>query len=193
MLFASVGYKVALFDVEPRKIDEALKDIEDQLQTLEKNWGSERQPSLQNEQHQLVQRSASMADCIKGAIHVQECVFENLELQNKKVFLEMDKLADDKVVLCNSTSCFPPSSFTKDLKHRSQAIVGHPVNPPNYVPLVERRSSPLDRPPGCYPNPCSHEGNWPEASCPQERSGLALCYNRIQYAILNECWKAQFR
>lgn len=40
-------------------------------------------------------------------------------------------------VLASSTSCFPASSFTEDLVHRSQCLVAHPVNPPYYVPLVE--------------------------------------------------------
>ncbi|CAN7983729.1 unnamed protein product, partial [Ixodes pacificus] len=186
MLFASVGYKVALFDVEPRKIDEALKDIEDQLQTLEKN-GSLRGNLTAKQQHQLVQKSASMADCIKGAIHVQECVFENLELK-QKVFLEMDKLADDKVVLCSSTSCFPPSSFTKDLKHRSQAIVGHPVNPPYYVPLVEVVPAPWTDPlVAIRTRALMKEIGQKPVVLKKEVDGFVL--NRIQYAILNECWR----
>ncbi|KAL3204416.1 hypothetical protein MRX96_011433 [Rhipicephalus microplus] len=94
-----------------------------------------------------------MAECLKGAIHVQECVFENVELK-QKVFLEMDKLVDDHTVLCSSTSCFPPSAFTKEMKHRSQAIVGHPVNPPYYVPLVEIVPAPWTSPDYAILNEC---------------------------------------
>ncbi|KAH7947034.1 hypothetical protein HPB52_007465 [Rhipicephalus sanguineus] len=124
MLFAGAGYTVDLFDVDDKKVDEALSDIEAQLVNLEKK-GLLRGTLTSKEQHQLIKKCSTMAECLKSAIHVQECVFENVELK-QKVFLEMDKLVDDRTVLCSSTSCFPPSAFTKEMKHRSQAIVGHP-------------------------------------------------------------------
>lgn len=118
---------------------------------------------------------------------MKECVFEDIELK-KKVFLELDAICSDSVVLCSSTSCFLPSLIAEKLKHRSQFIVGHPVNPPYFVPLVEIIPSP-----------------WTDAAILQRTKELlskvgqkpvvlkkevpGFIVNRVQYAILNECYR----
>lgn len=186
MLFAGAGYIVDLFDVDDKKVDEALSDIEAQLVNLEKK-GMLRGTLTSKQQHQLIKKCSTMAECLKGAIHVQECVFENVELK-QKVFLEMDKLVDDRTVLCSSTSCFPPSAFTKEMKHRSQAIVGHPVNPPYYVPLVEIVPAPWTSPDvAIRTRALMKEIGQKPVLLKKEVEGFVL--NRIQYAILNECWR----
>ncbi len=58
---------------------------------------------------------------------LQECVPENVDLK-RKVFEQLDALADDRVILASSTSCIMPSLFTADLKHKTQCIVAHPVS-----------------------------------------------------------------
>lgn len=186
MLFASVGYGVKLYDVESSKIDNALEDIKGQLQKLE-DTGYLRGNLTAAQQFSLISKCLSLEECVKDSIHIQECVFEDLDLK-KKVFKDLDSVASTGVVLCSSTSCFPASSFSGDLVHKSQVIVGHPVNPPYYVPLVELVPAPWTDPSVLTrtKNLMIEIGQKPVV-LKKEVPGFAL--NRIQYALIDECWR----
>ncbi len=73
-------------------------------------------------------------------------------------------------------------------RHRAQFIVGHPVNPPYFVPLVEIIPSPWTEPSVLERTRrlLTAVGQKPVV-LKREIEGFIV--NRVQYAILNECYR----
>nr|KAF6368041.1 crystallin lambda 1 [Myotis myotis] len=74
----------------------------------------------------LITGCSNIQEAVEGAIHIQECVPEDLELK-KKVFAQLDGIIGDDVVLSSSTSCLLPSQLFAGLVHVKQCIVAHPA------------------------------------------------------------------
>ncbi|ELU04675.1 hypothetical protein CAPTEDRAFT_155064 [Capitella teleta] len=184
MLFAAAGYKVVIYDIDANQVSSALEGVREQLKDLEKS-GLLRGKLSVDEQLQLISGTNKFEDCVKGAKYIQECTPENFELK-KKVFQQLDQLADDHTVLASSTSSMPASTFSEDLKHRSQVIVAHPTNPPFYCPLTEVVPAPWTKPEVTTAT-MSIMKEIGQVAVLLKKEVLGFALNRIQYSIVQEC------
>ena len=128
-----------------------------------------------------------MKEALENAVLAHESVPEDIDLK-RKIFAMMDELILEDAILCSSTSCIVPSIFTRDLKHKANCIVGHPVNPPHYCPAVEIIPAPWTSPTirARTIEIMESIGMLPVVA-KRESDGFIL--NRLQYAVLQEGWR----
>ena len=116
--------KVHLYDRTNELIDNAIKKI---IKTIELYDSKNilRGPFSKDDQIKIVHPAYTLNDCIVDSIHVQECVFEDLNLKIE-VFKQIDEcINNDRTTVGSSTSCFLPSKFTENLKYKHNCLVGN--------------------------------------------------------------------
>ena len=62
------------------------------------------------------------------------------------MFADLDAATPREAVIASSSSAIRCSLFTEDLPGRARCLVGHPVNPPHLIPLVEISGAPWTAP-----------------------------------------------
>lgn len=133
-VFARAGHEVLLFDQNPETVSSfALPHIEATLAQLQ-----EAMPTgepLETIRARIIPCDI-LADAVRDADFVQESVREDVEVK-RGLFAEIGTLAPAGCVLLSSTSALPGSQFLTDIPNPARALVGHPVNPPSHIPLVE--------------------------------------------------------
>uniref|UniRef100_A0A8D0C9U1 L-gulonate 3-dehydrogenase n=2 Tax=Salvator merianae TaxID=96440 RepID=A0A8D0C9U1_SALMN len=186
MAFASAGFQIKLYDIKQEQITKALENIGKQMKELEK-IGMLKGSLKSDQQLALIGGCTDLKSAVEGAVYIQECTPENLEIK-KKIFNQLDNIVSNDTVLASSTSCILPSKIFTGLKHVKQCIVAHPVNPPYFVPLVELVPHPETEPSIIEKTFALMKkiGQSP-VKLMKEIDGFAL--NRLQYAIISEAWR----
>ena len=182
-IFARAGWDVRLTDPHTPTLKAAIDLIRDELHALARH-------GLADDPDGAAARlsiAANLKDAVADVEFVQENGPEKVE-EKQIIFAELDRLAPQDALLVSSTSAITASRFTETLPGRARCLVGHPVNPPHLVPLVELCGAPwtspdsIDRARKIYRD----IGQVP-VTVKREINGFVL--NRLQGALLAEAFR----
>jgi len=182
-IFARAGWNVRLSDPHIPTLKAAPRLIRDELLALARH-GLADDPDGASARLSI---AANLKDAVADVEFVQENGPEKVE-EKQIIFAELDRFAPQDALLVSSTSAITASRFTETLTGRARCLVGHPVNPPHLVPLVELCGAPwtspdsIDRARKIYRD----IGQVP-VTVKREINGFVL--NRLQGALLAEAFR----
>lgn len=131
-VFARAGWQVVLWDPIPAQRESAPRRIADSLAELQAHGLVADAPGAAAR----VRVAATLEQAVGAADYVQESGPETPQAK-RAIFAALDAAAPPACVLASSTSAIVASQFTESLAGRARCLVGHPVNPPHLVPVVE--------------------------------------------------------
>ncbi len=183
MIFARAGWDVRLFDKAEGVAVCAVPLCAEGLQNLAAN-GLCADPAGAAARIRAV---ASLGEALADCTFVQENGPELLDVK-RALFAELDALTPANTVIASSSSAIRCSLFTEDLAGRGRCLVGHPVNPPHLIPLVEISGAPWTDPAALTRARAVYEtiGQVP-ITVLKEIEGFIL--NRLQGALLAEAFR----
>lgn len=183
VVFARAGWTVRLTDPHGPTLEAAPGLIREELLALHAH-GLVDDPAGAAAR---VAAAASLADAVAQAAFVQENGPETIEAK-RALFAELDRLAPPDTVLASSTSAIVASSFTEGLAGRARCLVGHPVNPPHLVPVVEVCGAPWTLPSAIERARAVYRGVG-QVAVTVNREVEGFVVNRLQGALLAEAFR----
>lgn len=131
---ATAGYNVVLRDIEQGFLDKAMEKIRWSLDKLVAKG------KISKEQGDTIfgriTPVVDLNEAVKDAELVIEVVPEIMDLK-KKVYAELDKAADPKVIFASNTSTLPITEIANTTSRPEKFIGIHFFNPPQLMKLVE--------------------------------------------------------
>lgn len=131
---ATAGYNIVLRDIEKQFLDKAMEKIKwslDKLVTKEK--------ITQSQAEEIFSRiipKVDLKEAVKDADLVIEVVPEIMDLK-KKVYAELDSVAEKNVIFASNTSTLPITEIANTTSRPQKFIGIHFFNPPQLMKLVE--------------------------------------------------------
>jgi len=131
---AMAGYNVVLRDIEQKFLDKAMEKVKwslDKLVSKEKISQDEA-----NDIYSRIKPVVDLKEAVKDCELVIEVVPEILDLK-KKVYAELDKVANKDVIFASNTSTLPITEIANTTSRPEKFIGIHFFNPPQLMKLVE--------------------------------------------------------
>ncbi len=129
-LFAARGLEAVVYDPEPAVANE----LDAFVATA---WPTLREIGLaETETPAIPPRFTSQLADLADVEFVQENVPDRIEIKRQTIALLEEVIGDD-VVIASSTSSLLATDIQAEAQHPARILVGHPMNPPHLVPLVE--------------------------------------------------------
>ena len=131
---ATAGYNIVLRDIKQEFLDKAMEKIKWSLDKL-----ASKEKITQQEADSIYSRIkpvVDLQDAVKDAEMVIEVVPEIMDLK-KKVYAELDAVANKDVVFASNTSTLPITEIANTTSRPEKFIGIHFFNPPQLMKLVE--------------------------------------------------------
>ncbi|ABL71645.1 3-hydroxyacyl-CoA dehydrogenase [Paracoccus denitrificans] len=141
-VFARAGFDVRVWDLDPQVLERLDGDIAAMVAQTAPFGQAGADPDATAARIRAV---PDLAGALDGAELVQESGPEVLAIK-RELFARLDGLAAAGVILASSSSALMASAFAEGLPGASRCLVGHPVNPPHLVPVVEIAPAPFTDP-----------------------------------------------
>jgi 3-hydroxyacyl-CoA dehydrogenase len=183
IVFARAGHAVAIQDPDGGRLKAAAAELDHRLTTLAEAGLIDEAPAAVAGR---VQMHGALADAVAGAVHIQECAPERLELK-AQLLAEIDALAIPDAVIASSSSAIAIGESARDLPGRARCLVVHPANPPHLLPIVELVPAPFTDPEVVErAATLLRQAGMSPVHVRQEVEGFV--YNRLQGAVLREAY-----
>ena len=127
-LFSAFGYDTTIYDPYLKKQHLARNEINNIWASLDLLFDN-----LQNKKEV---KFSDKIDDLKDATFIQENCPEDLFLK-QELISKIEKIVSEDTIISSSTSSFMPSELQNGCTNPERIIVGHPMNPPHLIPVVE--------------------------------------------------------
>jgi 3-hydroxybutyryl-CoA dehydrogenase len=130
-VYAAGGTDVHIYDLSEEQRESARKYADEEVEKTRKTLG------LSGSRTGKVTAFDDLGEAVRGAWMVIEAVPERIDLK-RKVFAQLDELADEDAILASNSSSLPTSQFVQDVKHPERVLNTHYQQPPelNSVELM---------------------------------------------------------
>jgi 3-hydroxybutyryl-CoA dehydrogenase len=130
-VYAAGGTDVNIFDLSAEQRAAARAYVADHIDETRKTLG------LGDAHTGRVEVFDDLGEAVRGAWMVVEAIPERVDLK-RKVFGQLDELADDDAILASNSSSLPTSQFIDNVKHPERVLNTHYQQPPelNSVELM---------------------------------------------------------